>query len=155
MQVRLGLTQMQPDAAPPCPCGGLPLQGNPAYIDQATRVALAGLARTLFINKDGYLMQRDDQSSEWVPTNKHLSETVTAPGPEPEPEEPDQDKNELQLIVDAESFIGKEVYKRFIQDQEDFGVYKGYVAESKLHTALDRWIDESQTSWEQLTTTQT
>ena len=45
-----------------------------------------------------------------------LSETVTAPGPEPEPEEPDQDKNELQLIVDAESFIGKEVYKRFIHE---------------------------------------
>jgi hypothetical protein len=42
MQVRLGLTQMRPDAAPPCPCGGLPLQGNPADIDQATRVALAG-----------------------------------------------------------------------------------------------------------------
>ena len=94
----------------------------------------------LFINKDGYLMQRDDQSSEWVPTNKHLSETVTAPGPEPEPEEPDQDKNELQLIVDAESFIGKEVYKRFIQDQEDFGVYKGYV--QSVHTGSDgsrRW----------------
>ena len=85
-------------------------------------------------------MQRDDQSSEWVPTNKHLSETVTAPGPEPEPEEPDQDKNELQLIVDAESFIGKEVYKRFIQDQEDFGVYKGYV--QSVHTGSDgsrRW----------------
>ena len=42
MQVRLGLTQMRPDAAPPCPCGGLPLQGNPADIDQATRVALVG-----------------------------------------------------------------------------------------------------------------
>ena len=28
-----------------------------------------------------YPMQRDDQSSEWVATNKHLSETVTAPGP--------------------------------------------------------------------------
>jgi hypothetical protein len=85
-------------------------------------------------------MQRDDQSSEWVSTNKHLSETVTAPVPEHEPEEPDQDKNELQLIADAESFIGKEVYKRFIQDQEDFGVYKGHV--QSVHTGSDgtwRW----------------
>jgi hypothetical protein len=56
MQVRLGLTQMRPGAAPPCPCGGLPLQGNPADIDQATRVALAGWRELCPSNRFGGLL---------------------------------------------------------------------------------------------------